>query len=113
MHELPIIQGIVSTILEKAREAGATRVTRVNLTIGELSDVTDDSARFYFETLAKDTIAAGATVAICHSPVKLRCRKCKQVFSPGELDWNCPVCRDTSIEVVSGRECALSSIDIE
>ena len=42
MHELSITQNILSIALEKAEDARAKRVTRVNLTFGGLSGIVDD-----------------------------------------------------------------------
>ena len=113
MHELSITQSILSIALEKANAAEAKRISQINLVIGELSGIVDDCVEFYFELLSKDTIAAQASLSFHHPPTRLRCRNCATVFSPNNLDWACPGCHAQTVEIVSGRECYIESIEVD
>ncbi|TET41296.1 MAG: hydrogenase maturation nickel metallochaperone HypA [Dehalococcoidia bacterium] len=113
MHELSITQSILSIALEKANEVQASKVTKINLIIGELSGVVNDCVEFYFDLLSKDTIAAEASLSFERTPNKLRCRSCATVFSPNNLDWACPNCHEAKIEIISGRECYVDSIEVD
>ena len=113
MHELSITQSILSIALEKANEANAGNISRINLVIGELSGIVDDCVQFYFELLSKDTIAAEANLSFQRPPAQLRCRSCAMVFSPSNGGWECPDCRGQSVEIVSGRELYIDSIEVE
>ena len=113
MHEFSITQSVLSIALEKAGEAQASTIKKINLIVGELSGVVDDCVQFYFDFLSKDTIAAGASLCIEKIPFQLRCRNCGSVFSPGNFDWSCPNCQEQKLEVVSGRECYVDSIEVE
>jgi len=113
MHELSITQSILSIALGKASEAQASKVTKINLIIGELSGVVNECVEFYFDLLSKDTIAAQASLSFERTPNKLRCRNCATVFSPNNLDWACPNCHEAKIEIISGRECYVDSIEVD
>lgn len=113
MHELGITQNILSIALEKAKAVKANRVTKINLTIGELSGIVDECVQFYFNFLSKDTIAAEASLCFRQPPIQLRCRNCTTIFSPNNLDWACPNCREQKVEIVSGRECYVESIEVK
>ncbi len=113
MHEFAITESILSIALEKANAVKSSKITRINLTIGELSGIVDECVEFYFDFLSKETIAAGATLAFEKPPVQLRCRKCATVFPPADSLWVCPACQEPGVEVVSGRECYVSSIEVE
>jgi hydrogenase nickel incorporation protein HypA/HybF len=113
MHEYSITESMLTLVLDKAREAGAGKVTRVNLVLGELSGVVGDCVRQYFEILARDTIAGGAELSCAAKPARLKCRGCRNEFTPADHDWTCPACREVSVEIVSGRECYLESIEVE
>jgi len=113
MHELSITQSILAIALEKANAVQAKRVTKINLFIGELSGFADECVQFYFDFLSKDTMAAQASLCFHHPPTKLRCRNCATTFSPNNLDWTCPDCREQKIEIISGRECYVDSIEVE
>ena len=113
MHELSITQNILSIVLKKAEGARAKRVTKINLTFGELSGIVDDCVRFYFDFLSKNTIASQAEIAFNHQPIELRCGNCQATFSPRETDWSCPKCHQRKAELVTGRECYVDSIEVE
>jgi len=46
MHELAVTENILSIASKHAQESGATRVTAINLVIGQLSSIVDDSVQF-------------------------------------------------------------------
>ena len=112
MHELPVTMSILCIVLEQAKAAQASKITQINLTIGELSGIVPDYIQLQFEFLSKDTIAAGASLSIHQPPTELRCRNCAAVFSPDGRDWACPNCSEEKIEIVSGRECYVDSMEV-
>jgi len=113
LHEFSITQSILSIAIEKANTVKASRVSQINLVTGELSGIVDECVEFYFDFLSKDTIAAQASLSFHHPPTRLRCRNCDAVFSPDNLDWTCPNCHKQKIEIISGRECYVESIEVE
>jgi hydrogenase nickel incorporation protein HypA/HybF len=113
MHELSITQSILSLTLEQAKKVNANKITKINLTIGELTGIVEECVRFYFELLSKDTIAAEATLSFDKPPTTLRCRQCATTFSPEDLAWTCPNCGELKIEIISGRECQVNSIEVD
>ena len=113
MHEFSITQSILSIALKEAEKASATKITKVNLTIGELSGIVDECVEFYFNLLSQDTLAAGASLRFHRIPTRLRCRHCATTFSPDNPDWVCPNCRELKVEIISGRECYVESIEVD
>ena len=113
MHEYSITESVLSLALEKAREARATKIIRINLVLGELSGVVSESVRQCFEVLGKDTIARDAVFSFEMKPTSLRCRPCDRVFSPSDYTWACPDCGQLSVEIASGQECYMESIEVE
>ncbi len=113
MHELSITQSILSIALEKAEAAHASRVSKINLVIGESSGVVSECVGLYFGFFSKDTMAADATLSFQVLPTQLRCRNCTTVFSPSNGHWVCPDCQEPKVDIVSGRECYVDSIEAE
>jgi hydrogenase nickel incorporation protein HypA/HybF len=113
MHELAITQSMLDLVLEEAKKAGAERVGKVNLVIGEMSGIVDECVEFYFEFLSQDTIAHGATLSFKKTPTQARCRHCGELFTPQEFDWSCPSCHDSQVEIVAGNELYVESIEVE
>jgi len=108
-----VTQSILDIALQHAEKAGASRITRIDLVIGEMSGIVDESIQFYFDFLSKDSIAAGATLAFDRRPAVFRCRECGTTYHPEGLDWICPACEAFTFEVVSGRECQIASIQVD
>jgi hydrogenase nickel incorporation protein HypA/HybF len=113
MHEYSITQSLLTLALEKAHEAKASKINKINVVLGELSGIVDECVQFYFDFLSRDTIASGASLSFERTPTKLRCRTCKAVFLPRNHDWSCPDCHEAGIEIVSGRECYMESIEVD
>jgi hydrogenase nickel incorporation protein HypA/HybF len=113
MHESSITESILSLAMDKAVEAKAQKITRINLVLGELSGIVGECVQQYFEILAKDSIAENAVLSFTKKPTLLKCRKCAKEFSPPGQDWACPACRDLSVEIISGRECYMESIEVD
>lgn len=113
MHELSVTQQVLDIAVNKAVEAGATAVKRINLVVGEMSSVVDDSVQFYFDFLAKDSIAKGAQLCFQRIPTRVRCRGCGHEYAPMGDTWACPQCRECDVEVIAGNEFYLDSIEVE
>ena len=113
MHELGITENIVSIALAKAGEAQASRISQINVVIGEMSGFVADCIQFYFDSLSRDTIAQGAVLHFELVPAQLRCRNCSTVFSPQDTIWSCPECHGQSVEISKGRELYMESIEVE
>jgi len=113
VHEFAITQSILNIVLDEAKAAQASKITKINLVIGELSGVVSDSVQFYFDFLKKDNAAEGATIDFKQVPAEFRCRDCSTSFNPKDSLWICPDCQSSSIEVISGRNCYIESIEVE
>ena len=113
MHEYSITESILSLALNKAKEANAVKITRINLVVGELSGVVAECVQFYFDHISKKTLADSASLVFTTRPTQVRCHKCNKVFTPANGDWSCPECRETGMDIVSGRECYMESIEVE
>ncbi len=115
MHELPITEDILKIALSHGEKNGAKRIVRINLVIGELTDLIDEWVQRYFEYLAKDTIAAEAKLIIERVPITVMCPECKKPFvvDKKKLDFACPVCGQKGTELIRGREFTVKSIEIE
>ena len=113
MHELAVTETILSIALRHAKQAGATRVLGLNLVIGQLSSIVDDSVQFYWDFIAKDTIAEGATLNFNRIPALLACRDCGCEYAPDGRDLTCPDCGGVNIQILHGEEFSLDSIDVD
>jgi len=113
MHEMAITEQLLTTALRHAQQAGAARITRLNLVVGQLSSVVDDSVQFYWDFVAKGTIAEGALLSFRRVPASLACRECGAGFPIDRFEGRCPSCGGEQVGVVSGDEFHLESIEVE
>lgn len=113
MHELPVTQGMLDIVLEKAKEARASKVTRINAVIGTLSGFEQTCIKFYFDCLKSEYGLPETALEIISVPGMLRCRECGNEFSADELPWECPGCGSYSTAITSGNECYVESLEVE
>lgn len=113
MHEMAITQALLDMAVSKAQESGAQTIKQINLVVGDMSSVLDESVQFYFDFLSKGSIAEGARLIFKRLRIKARCRKCGTEFNPGGELWKCPQCEDQGIEIIAGSEFYMESIEVE
>ncbi|MCG3210233.1 MAG: Hydrogenase maturation factor HybF [Anaerolineae bacterium] len=114
MHELPVTQSVLSIAVDAAQQNGGGRVLAINLVIGEMTSIIDDSVQFYFDILSKDTLAEGATLNFRREAATATCLDCQQqtpVKPP--LVPVCPGCGSSRLVVAGGKEFYVESIEVD
>jgi hydrogenase nickel incorporation protein HypA/HybF len=114
VHELAVTQGILDVALEAAQGASAQRIFAINLVIGDLSSIVDDSVQFYFDILSRGTAAEGAILRFQRQPASAHCRDCGNEFEATiPLTPACPLCGSARLEIAGGREFRVESIEVD
>jgi hydrogenase nickel incorporation protein HypA/HybF len=114
LHELPITQSILDIAVDAANKAHAQRVTAINLVVGELNSIIDDSVQFYFDLLSKGTVAEGAALRFERLPGAATCRDCGHTYTvTPPLSPFCPACGKNRVQVTGGRELRVDSIEVD
>ena len=113
MHEFAITQSILSIILQKAQEVEARQITKVDLLVGRLTGYVPECIKLQFDILSRNTAAAGASLNFNQPSSKLHCRKCNIEFTSDSFDLICPECRSLEIDILSGRELYVESMEVE
>ncbi|MCL4530465.1 MAG: hydrogenase maturation nickel metallochaperone HypA [Chloroflexi bacterium] len=113
MHELAVTQSVLDIVLRHAKDAGAKRVTDIHIAIGELSTNVDDSVQFYWDIIAKGTIAEGAKLHFRRVPAELQCMACFEKYHPDDGELVCPKCGSVGAKIIAGEEFSLEAIDVE
>jgi hydrogenase nickel incorporation protein HypA/HybF len=114
MHELPVTQGVLSVAVEAAEKAGGRRIVAIELLIGDLSSIVDDSIQFYFDILSRGTLAEGAVLRIRRAEGTAVCWDCGLQFTvTPPLPSACPGCGSVRLQVNGGKECRVESIEVE
>lgn len=113
MHELSVTENILDVSLRHAQEANARKIMNIYLVIGQLATIVDDSVQFYWDMIAKDTIAEQAQLHFRRIPAEFECLDCGFQFHPDEGDLLCTQCGSAQIKILAGEEFFIEAIDIE
>ena len=113
MHELAVTESILNIAVKHAEGANAARVTDINMVIGQLSSIVDDSVQFYWDIISDGTICKGAILHFKRVPAKIQCKDCQKEYSIENGLTVCPQCQSVNVKIVNGEEFWLDSIEIE
>ena len=113
MHELAVTESLLKIALQHAEKANAKHVTDLNIVMGDLASMVDDSIQFYWEIIAEGTIAEQATLHFRRVPAELQCMTCFEKYPPTDRELACPKCGGINTKIIAGEEFALESIDVE
>ena len=114
MHEISLMQGVFDSVLPVARSNGATKVTKIALTIGEMTMVVPEALDFAFEALSEDEpLLAGAELDCEFVKPRSRCLDCGAEFEHDRFHLHCPECDSGATLLIAGRELDIASIEIE
>jgi len=113
MHEMGVCDGILKAAIEAATDQGAVKINSIDITVGELMQVVEESLQFAFEVLREDSMAAQAVLNVTFLPAEAHCLDCGTVFNRDLYDVKCPNCGSYLGELIQGRELRIDSIDID
>ena len=115
MHELPVTEKILDVVLRHAEGQNVSRILRIYLRVGDLSDLEPEWIQRYFDYLSKGTLAENARLVIETAPIVLRCGSCGSSFQIKKDDLEgvrCPECGETGCSLVSGREYYVKNMEV-
>jgi hydrogenase nickel incorporation protein HypA/HybF len=113
MHEIKIAEDLSAIVLETAKKEKLSRVTKVNISFGQMVQVVPDIFRFAFSETVRDTVAEDAEVSIEIIPVKMKCIDCGNEFQVTENSYACDNCGSGDLDIVQGKELFIKSIEGE
>ena len=113
MHEMGIAMQIVEIAMASIpADLEDVKVEKVNLAVGKLSAVVPDSLQFCFKIASQDTPLAHAVLSIDEIPVRARCQDCRKEWTITKPVFTCIDCGSGAIDVLSGRELDIISIEV-
>ncbi len=112
MHELAIAQNILEIVQQSVTEEQAPDVKWVRIRVGQLSGIVPDSLDFCFSAIVGETNMRQASLAIEQVPTISRCKECGHRFELEDMNFACPACSSTDLELLTGRELQVVEIEL-
>lgn len=115
MHEYSIVQGVLDAVVPAARQAGARRVTKVRLRVGDMTEVVQESLDFMWDLCCEERgpLTEGAVLEVETVMPRSACLVCGQEFEHDRFHLHCPSCGSASTMLLSGRELEIASMDVD
>jgi hydrogenase nickel incorporation protein HypA/HybF len=113
MHELSLAERALQIVDTAARQAQASRVTRIRLAVGALAHVDAETLRYCCELVSRDTLAAGARIDIERLAGRAHCRRCAADVALQQIGEACPHCGSFDLNVTGGDQLQVLEVAIE
>ncbi len=113
MHELSIVRNIIEMVSALPELGGGAAVRTIRLRVGEAAGVEPGSLEFCFRCLVAGTPLGPASLEIERVPFGLTCGRCEAAGQAEPPLMQCPACGSTDVEVRSGCELDLVSIEVD
>lgn len=113
MHELGIMTGVMESVEQAARDAGAERVLRIRLDVGEMTEAVETALRFAFEALSEGTLCEGAEFEVNMIAPQSVCLECGERYEHDRFHMVCSSCGSPFTQLVAGKELRIDSIEVD
>ena len=113
MHEFSVTKSLVDLCQQEAEKNNMKRIRRITIKLGKFTGFSPDSIQFYFDYLKPDTCLEDANLNFKEVPIIIKCNHCKKQSKIDEPIMICPECGHPEIELLSGREFFVESIEGE
>lgn len=113
MHELGLTMHMMDIVKQAADENHVMRIRSIKVKVGEYSGVVPELIREAFKPVSKGTVAEGANLVFECVPVTVMCRTCGKSSRLKEHEFLCPCCGSENIEIRTGREFYIDSIEVD
>ena len=121
MHEFSFAYNIFQIAEATAIKHKATKITEVQLEIGELTLIVPELLKRSFEMATSGSMAEGAELVITVLPGKIKCRECGKDSSvtlseesqlTGLQLFQCKHCQSKNTEIIDGKKANIKNIKI-
>ena len=113
MHEIRIAEDLSAIVLETARNEQLSKVTKINISFGQLIQIVPEIFEFAFRETVRNTVAEDAELTIEIVEVRMYCKNCGNEFHVKDNLFACSNCSSTDLEIRNGKELFIKSIEGE
>lgn len=116
MHESSLAINMIEVAQDQCRERTCASVDSITVRLGHASGIKPESLELSFNALKSDTVAARAKLVFDLVPVSGTCQACKKQFEitevPDVTALACPSCGSRTLNVATGREMEIVSMEL-
>ena len=112
MHELSLMEAVLDKALAVKDEAGADRVVRLEVEVGELCGIVPDAWEMAFEAATPGTPLEGARMDWRVVPARVQCPACAHEYPPEDIIWQCPSCGALGGKAIEGEDIVLVRVEV-
>ena len=113
MHEMGIAMQIMNLCQQSLPPDEDLRIKSIHLRVGKLTAIVPQSLRMCMEVVTKDTPAEGAELQFTEVPLVVQCQECGEDTEIEEPPFKCSGCGSDKVDIISGREMIVESIEVE
>ena len=113
MHEYSIVQSLIDACEKHALENDATKVTKVVVKIGVMSGVEPELLKTAFDTFKEKTICDDAKFIMNIQSVVIKCNSCQKESTLKRLEYCCPICNSTDLDIIDGEDMYLMQLELD
>ncbi|NDJ27877.1 hydrogenase maturation nickel metallochaperone HypA [Campylobacter sp. MIT 19-121] len=108
MHELSIVESLITLCEQNAKEQNATQISEVYVKIGRLSGIESELFKRCFDTFKlNSSFCKQAKLFIEQSELEITCFECGQNSILKQNEFKCPHCQSTELKIISGEDLLL------
>ena len=113
MREEYIVQSFLTKALQQARESNASQIKSVQIVIGEISELDQNTVRKLWEQLSRGTLAERAQLRFRSVHAEVQCMACFEKYQPVDKKIHCPYCGSYGAKILTGEEFHLETVELE
>ena len=121
MHERSLVRSLIAQVNEELRNRGLTSDSQrtithlrgIRLEIGEFSGVEPSLIQLAFDEMAVEAWSHAVELDLEIIPLTAECLTCKTRFRVEAFRFVCSDCHGTNVQIRSGEQMQLVSLDIE
>ena len=112
MHEYSIVQSLLDVCEENAMAHNAHKIDKVVVKIGVMSGVEPDLLKTAFDTFKEKTMCENAAFIMNVQSVVVECKSCKKESTLKKLEYACPLCESTDLDIIDGEDMYLMQLEL-
>lgn len=112
VHELSIAQNIIRIAREYLTPDEQPHLQIIRVQVGAFSTIVPELLQSGFDAAKDGTPMSAAKLEITVIPLRIKCNNCEYETEIEPVDFTCPVCASTDVDVMAGTELTVSDLEI-